>query len=214
MKPFFTINENQNHLHFHFLFPSSSTKMSQSLIPFTLSLLTALSLTSPATGTLSKPPNSSPFKLGTEKLSHFQFFWHDIQSGPNPTSINIIKPPLNTPPATGFGAVNMIDDPLTESPENDSRVLGRAQGFYGLASRDEIGLVMVMNFVFVTGRYNGSTLTVLGRNPVLQKTREMPVIGGTGLLRFARGYVQATTYTFNTQTRDAIVKYNVYVLHY
>lgn len=110
--------------------------------------------------------------------------------------------------------MNMIDNPLTDKPENDSKMLGRAQGFYGLASQEEMGLVMVMNFLFMTGRYNGSTLTVLGRNPVMQKVREMPVIGGTGLFRFARGYVQANTHTLNPQTRDAVVKYNVYVLHY
>ncbi|KAI3688242.1 hypothetical protein L1987_81953 [Smallanthus sonchifolius] len=182
--------------------------MAHFLLPFTLSLL---SLTSPAT---TKPATTTPFKLGAEKLSHFQFYWHDIQSGSNPTSIGIVKPPPNTPAATGFGTVNMIDDPLTEKPENSSQMLGRAQGFYGLASQEEMGLIMVMNFVFMTGRYNGSTLTVLGRNPVAQKVREMPVIGGTGLFRFARGYVQASTYSLNMQTRDAVVKYNVYVLHY
>lgn len=108
----------------------------------------------------------------------------------------------------------MIDNRLTDKPEHNSSLLGRAQGFYGLASQEEIGLLMVMNFVFTTGRYNGSTLTVLGRNPVSQKVREIPVIGGTGLFRFARGYAQASTYSLNMQTRDAVVKYSVYVLHY
>ncbi|MFS8005636.1 putative dirigent protein [Helianthus anomalus] len=188
--------------------------MATFLLPFTLSLLTTLSLTSPATGTTPKTSNPNPIKLGTEKLSHFQFYWNDIQSGPNPTSISIVKPPPTTTSATGFGTVNMIDNPLTDKPDNNSQILGRAQGFYGLSSQEEIGLLMAMNFVFTTGRYNGSTLTVLGRNAVLQKVREMPVIGGTGLFRFARGYVQASTHTLNMQTRDAIVKYNVYVLHY
>ncbi|KAD4384216.1 hypothetical protein E3N88_24384 [Mikania micrantha] len=188
--------------------------MAQFIIPFTLSLLTTLSLTSPATGTFWKSANTSPFNLGAEKLSHFQFYWHDIQSGSNPTSISIVKPPPTISSSTGFGTVNMIDDLLTERPENKSRILGRAQGFYGLSSQEELGLLMVMNFVFITGRYNGSTLTVLGRNPVMQKVREMPVIGGTGLFRFARGYVQASTYSLNMQTGDAVIKYHVYVLHY
>lgn len=108
----------------------------------------------------------------------------------------------------------MIDDPLTIKPENGSKMLGRAQGFYGMVSQEEHVLLMGMTFVFTTGRYGGSTLTVLGRNPVFQKVREMPVIGGTGLFRFARGYVQVTTHSFNMQTRDAIVRYNVCVMHY
>ncbi|KAI3823197.1 hypothetical protein L1987_04630 [Smallanthus sonchifolius] len=183
---------------------------------FTLSLLTAMSVTSPATATFWKTVKTRPFKLGTTKLSHFQFFWHDTQSGSNPTSINIVKPPpINTTFPTGFGIVNVIDDPLTDKPElNGSRMLGRAQGFYGLVSQEEHALLMGMTFVFSTGRYSGSTLTVLGRNPVFQRVREMPVIGGTGLFRFARGYVKATTYTLNTKTRDVIVRYNVCVLHY
>ncbi|KAK1429083.1 hypothetical protein QVD17_11283 [Tagetes erecta] len=188
--------------------------MAKITFSFTLTLLTTLFLTSLATETFLNSANGTPFKLGTEKLSHFQFYWHDTQSGSNPTSITIVKPPPPVSPTTGFGTVNMIDNPLTDKPENGSKLLGRAQGFYGLASQEEMGLLMAMNFVFVTGRYNGSTLTVLGRNPVSQKVREMPVIGGTGLFRFARGYVQATTYTSNAQTRDAVVKYNVYVLHY
>ncbi|GKB67428.1 dirigent protein 22-like protein [Tanacetum coccineum] len=108
----------------------------------------------------------------------------------------------------------MIDDALTEKPERNSKLLGRAQGFYGQASLQEPGLLMAMNFVFSTGKYNGSTLSILGRNAVFHKVREMPVIGGSGLFRFARGYVQASTHTFDMKTGDACVEYNVYVLHY
>ncbi|KAL6203972.1 hypothetical protein ACLB2K_021242 [Fragaria x ananassa] len=67
---------------------------------------------------------------------------------------------------------------------------------------------------FGAGKYNGSTITVLGRNSALNKVREMQVIGGSGLFRFARGYVEARTHTFTPSTGDAIVEYNCYVLHY
>ncbi|KAL8240013.1 hypothetical protein R6Q59_013368 [Mikania micrantha] len=86
--------------------------------------LSLFSLTSPATGTFWKSANISLFNLGTEKLSHFQFYWHDIQSGSNLISISIVKPPPTISSSTGFGTVNMIDDLLTE---NNSRILGRAQ---------------------------------------------------------------------------------------
>ncbi|XP_071733275.1 dirigent protein 22-like [Rutidosis leptorrhynchoides] len=190
--------------------------MAHSLLPFTLHLHIILSLTFIANGTFWKLNKPGPIKLGIEKLSHFQFYWHNTQNRSNPTSINIVKPPLNNVSlTTGFGLVNMIDDPLTERPGIESRMLGRAQGFYGQASQKEIGLLMAMNFVFTTGRYNGSTLMVLlGRNPVVQKVREMPVIGGTGLFRFARGYVEASTYNLDMRAGNVIVKYHVYVLHY
>ncbi|CAN1144351.1 Dirigent protein 22 [Linum perenne] len=60
---------------------------------------------------------------------------------------------------------------------------------------------MAMNFAFVEGKYNGSTLSVLGRNAV-------------GVFRFARGYAKAKTRVFDLKTGDAVVEYNVYVFHY
>ncbi|KAF3444428.1 hypothetical protein FNV43_RR14120 [Rhamnella rubrinervis] len=147
-----------------------------------------------------------------EKLSHFRFYWHDIYSGRNPTAMPII--PASNASKTGFGGVSMIDDPLTQGPELTSKLLGRAQGFYAQASLQEVGLLMAMNFVFVTGKYNGSTISILGRNPVFNKVRELPVIGGSGLFRFARGYAQASTHKFTPGTGDATVEYNVYLLHY
>ncbi|KAI3511680.1 hypothetical protein L1887_18837 [Cichorium endivia] len=183
-----------------------------------LPLLLAFSQTFPATGadsTFVQSVKQNPMKLRTEKLSHFRFYWHDIVTGPNPTVLNIVKPlPKNKTSPTIFGLINMIDDPLTEKPEVDSKLLGRAQGLYGLASQEEAALLMAMNFVFSTGKYNGSTLTILGRNSIYQKVREMPVIGGSGLFRFARGYVQASTHFQNDTTGDAIVEYNVHVMHY
>ncbi|KAL2540832.1 Dirigent protein 19 [Abeliophyllum distichum] len=149
-----------------------------------------------------------------EKLTHFRVYWHDIISGKNPTSIRVVNPPSNVAASSGFGMVSMIDNPLTTGPELSSKMVGRAQGFYALASQEEIGLLMTMNFVFAEGKYNGSTITVMGRNAVFNKVREMPVIGGSGLFRFARGYVQARTHTFDLKSGDATVEYNVYVLHY
>ncbi|KAF5725510.1 dirigent protein 22-like [Tripterygium wilfordii] len=151
--------------------------------------------------------------LKKEKLSHFRFYWHDIISGKNPTSVSVVKSPSKTS-KTSFGAIAMIDDALTLGPKLSSKLVGRAQGFYALAAQGEVGLLMAMNFAFIEGKYNGSTITILGRNTVFSKVREMPVIGGSGLFRFARGYVQASTYMFNQTTGDAIVKYNVYVMHY
>uniref|UniRef100_A0A6N2LMC6 Dirigent protein n=1 Tax=Salix viminalis TaxID=40686 RepID=A0A6N2LMC6_SALVM len=151
--------------------------------------------------------------LKKEKLSHFKLYWHDILTGPNPSAIQVVPPPSNTS-RTAFGLVRMIDNPLTLGPEMSSKMVGRAQGFYAQASQEDIGLLMAMNFAFIEGKYNGSTITVLGKNSVLSTVREMPVIGGSGLFRFARGYVQARTQKFDVATGDATVEYNVYVFHY
>ncbi|KAI5392136.1 Dirigent protein 3, partial [Lathyrus oleraceus] len=149
-----------------------------------------------------------------EKLSQFRFYWHDILSGKNPSSITVVPPPLKLNTTTAFGSVRMIDNPLTLGPELSSKLVGKAQGFYASASQAELGLLMAMNFAFIEGKYNGSSITILGRNPALNKVREMPVVGGSGLFRFARGYAQATTYSFDYKSGDACVEYNVYVFHY
>ncbi|KAB2627453.1 dirigent protein 22-like [Pyrus ussuriensis x Pyrus communis] len=70
-----------------------------------------------------------------------------------------------------------------------------------------------MNLVFVEGKYKGSSISVLGRNPVMNDVREMPIVGGRELFRSARGYVLAHTVWFAPNTGDAIFEYNVFVSH-
>ena len=190
--------------------PISKTQLTVLFLLFTLALVFAVGS---AEDGFVRAMDRKLSGLRKEKFSHFRFYWHDIYSGLNPTAMSIIQPPANKS-KNGFGSISVIDDPLTEGPELSSKLLGKAQGFYGLASQDEVALLMAMNFHFVQGKYNGSTITILGRNPVFNKVREMPVIGGSGLFRFARGYVHASTYKFDPSNGDAVVEYNVYVLHY
>ncbi|OIV95467.1 hypothetical protein TanjilG_06929 [Lupinus angustifolius] len=158
----------------------------------------------------------SPTLLGLrkEKLSHLHFYFHDILSGPKPTAVNVAQARMTNKSSTGFGLVMMADDPLTSGPEPDSKLVGKAQGIYASAAQDELGLLMVMNFAFTEGKYNGSTLSVLGRNTVFSVVREIPIVGGSGVFRFARGYAHAKTHTLDLKTGDAVVEYNVYVFHY
>ena len=158
----------------------------------------------------------SPKKLGLhkEKLTHIHFYFHDIVSGRNPTAVRVAEAESTNSSKTGFGLVAVMDDPLTVGPEPNSKQVGRAQGLDSSASQSDAGLLMVLNYVFTEGKFNGSTLSVLGRNAVFSAVREMPIIGGSGVFRFARGYAQARTHTFNLTSGDAVVEYNLYVLHY
>lgn len=107
----------------------------------------------------------------------------------------------------------MMDNALTEGPELSSKEVGRAQGLFGLASIHDRGMVMLINFVFTEGKCKGSTLSMLGRNPVEDTVREMPIVGGTGVFRFARGYAVAKSlWTISTQ-EHFVVEYNVTVSH-
>ncbi|KAJ0027864.1 hypothetical protein Pint_36366 [Pistacia integerrima] len=159
----------------------------------------------------------SPSSLGLkkQKLTHLHFYFHDFITAKHPTTLQIVQPATtNNSSSTSFGSVWVMDDPLTIAPELSSKLVGRAQGFYGSASQSEFGFLMVLNFAFTGGKFNGSTLSVLGRNTIFSAVREMPIVGGSGVFRFARGYAQAKTHTVDLNTRNAVVEYNVYVLHY
>ncbi|XP_062182840.1 dirigent protein 22-like [Phragmites australis] len=149
-----------------------------------------------------------------EKETHLRVYWHDVVSGPNATVVQVAEGPSSNASATGFGTVIVIDDPLTEGPNlTSSRLIGRAQGMYVSAGKDSLSLLMAMNFVFVDGAYNGSSVAIVGANPAERTIREMPVVGGTGAFRLARGYCQARTHWFDAKTGDATVEYNVYIRH-
>ncbi|KAL0356599.1 UNVERIFIED_CONTAM: Dirigent protein 23 [Sesamum calycinum] len=149
-----------------------------------------------------------------EKVTKLHFYFHDIVSGKNPSAITVAQSNSSLHSPTMFGVIRMMDDALTVGPEPDSKIIGRAQGIYGSASLEEIGLLMTLNYVFTHGKYNGSTLSVLGHNPILHKYREMPIVGGSGVFRLARGIATANTVWFNATSQDAVVEYNVIVLHY
>ncbi|KAI4311567.1 hypothetical protein MLD38_036452 [Melastoma candidum] len=124
------------------------------------------------------------------------------------------RPPSSNSSTTLFGVVFVMDDPLTVSPDNTSKVVGRAQGVSASASQKDVSLLLAFNFFFTEGKYNGSMLSVLWRNAPLEDLRELPILGGSGLFRFAQGYAHARTHYLDIVTGDAIVKYDVYVLHY
>ena len=153
------------------------------------------------------------FDFGPKRKTHLHFFFHDVVAGPNATAVVIARGPTWNTTTGGFGQIVMIDDALTEGPNRSSKVIGRAQGLYAFADLDKIGLLMTLNYYFTDGVYSGSTLAILGRNSVFEKRREMAVVGGTGYFRLAKGYAVAKTVSFNTSSVDAVVEYDVYVVH-
>ncbi|KAI4297734.1 hypothetical protein L6164_037606 [Bauhinia variegata] len=153
------------------------------------------------------------FKRGKQSKTTLKFFFHDTLSGKNPTAIRVAQPLQPYQSSTFFGVMMMTDDPLTVTSDPKSKLVGRAQGFYGSAGQEEIALLMAMSLSFTDGVYNGSTISVLGKNPIMNPVRELPVVAGTGLFRMARGYAIANTRWYDATTGDAIVAYNVTLFH-
>lgn len=153
-------------------------------------------------------------KLGLLKVSHLHFYFHDLLVGTNVTAVDVASAPSTNSSFTQFGMVRVMDDWLTEGPEATSKMVGRAQGIYVSSAKEKVQLLMVTTFVFESGKYNGSTLAMVGKNAVLDEVREMPIVGGSGLFRLAQGYALARTHTFDLKSGNAVVEYNVSVLHY
>ncbi|KAK9690801.1 hypothetical protein RND81_09G155100 [Saponaria officinalis] len=152
-------------------------------------------------------------KTGKTRSTTLQFYFHDTVSGKTPTVIPVAQPTHSTRYPSGFGMLMMADDPLTTGTDLKTKMVGRAQGLYGSACQDEVGLIMVLSYNFIDGPYNGSSISIMGRNSVMHPVREMPVVGGTGLFRMARGYALAHTFSFDLKTGDAIVGYNITIVH-
>ncbi|KAF8365043.1 hypothetical protein HHK36_032953 [Tetracentron sinense] len=62
--------------------------------------------------------------------------------------------------------------------------------------------------------YNGSTLEIQGADLFFLKYREVSVVSGTGKFRFARGYALLDTAFIDIPNSNAIVRWNLTVLHY
>ncbi|KAI3855829.1 hypothetical protein MKX03_017618 [Papaver bracteatum] len=87
-----------------------------------------------------------PYEMGMEKMTRLHFYLHENITGDYPTAFKI-APGANIS-ATRFGELYMMDNPLTEGPDPNSRLVGRAQGLYGSSEMNELSLIMGVSLVF------------------------------------------------------------------
>lgn len=185
----------------------------EKLIIFACILLLAVHTTPANSAYYTRSEAYNPVQL---KKTHLHFFLHDTLSGKNPSAVQIAGPKSitdkNNP--TPFGTVFAIDDLLTEGPEATSKVIGNAQGMYISSSQGKnLTLVMYVDLGFTEGRLKGSSLSVFSRNPVTESHREMAVVGGRGVFRRAEGTVFVKTHFLNYTNGDAVLEYDVEVVH-
>ncbi|CAI9769034.1 unnamed protein product [Fraxinus pennsylvanica] len=146
-----------------------------------------------------------------EKVTKLHFYLQDLIGGPNKTVYTVAKSELTDSLPSLFGRVLVLDNLITAGPEPDSKKVGRLQGTVGLSDLHEASLVMLVNVIFTDGKYNGSTLSILGRNPLTEKDREISVVGGTGVFRMARGYIITRTHSYDGTL--GVYEYTVFVSH-
>ncbi|XP_016474632.1 dirigent protein 22-like [Nicotiana tabacum] len=150
----------------------------------------------------------------TEKMTKLHFYFHDTVTAKKPSAIQIAQANITFQSPTLFGLLRMFDNSMTVQPDPNSKEIGRAEGIYGSASFEDIELLMTLNLVFTKGKYNGRTLSILGHNRIFHEYRELPIVGGSGVFRLARGIATAKTFWASNATQNAIVEYHVVVLHY
>ncbi|KAG8368093.1 hypothetical protein BUALT_Bualt15G0009400 [Buddleja alternifolia] len=149
-----------------------------------------------------------------EKLTKLRFYVQDMVGGESPTVWKVAQSNLTDILPSAFGLVSVLDNLVTSGPELDSGEIGRIQGIIGLSDFHEKALVMLVNLVFTQGRYNGSTLSILGRNSLDAELREVSIVGGTGAFRMARGYAITSTYAVDEAHTHGVIQYDVVVYHY
>lgn len=154
---------------------------------------------------LSSPPPSVVLAADDDGTTHLHFFMHDVVTGSNPTAVQVIKGAgSSVVPGLAFGDTTVIDDALTDGPSaSSSRLVGRAQGTYMLASLTEPVLAVSMTVALTAGAYNGSAVVIVGRDDVSAGVRELAVVGGTGAFRRATGHVLWRT--ARMESRDHMV---------
>lgn len=150
----------------------------------------------------------------TEKVARLQLYVQDIKAGPNKTVWDVARSNITCHSATDFGLVRVMDNKITAGPDYDSEEVGRAQAIIAFTDMQETAITMNFNFYLKTGKYSGSTLSVVGRQSLSlnEVNREMPIVGGTGVFRMARGYAICNTY-LNKDTY-IVLEYTLYVFYH
>ncbi|XP_057796433.1 dirigent protein 1-like [Salvia miltiorrhiza] len=151
--------------------------------------------------------------LHNQKLTKIHFYAQDLSGGPNGTVHELARAAVSTDEPFSYGKMYVVDDALTAGPGRGSGDVGRAQGIFTSADMKTTAMAMNFNIVFTSGEYNGSTLSIAGRNQVLDRQRRLAVVGGTGVFRFTRGHAVINAYS-TTVGEDSslylVIEYFIY----
>jgi len=94
-----------------------------------------------------------------------------------------------------FGDVVVFDDPVTLDNHLHSPAIGRAQGMYLYDKKEVFTAWLAFSLVFNSTEHQGS-INFVGADPLMNKTRDVSVVGGTGDFFMARGIATLMTDAF------------------
>ncbi|KAL1195426.1 Dirigent protein 14 [Cardamine amara subsp. amara] len=125
---------------------------------------------------------------------HFVFYFHNIaydeDNAANATSSTILNPMgLGD---FSFGKLVIVDNPVTMDQNYLSKPVARAQGFFFYTGKTNFNSWVSWTLVFNSTQHKG-TMTIMGANPIMESTRVLSIVGGTGDFLMTRGIAMFTT---------------------
>uniref|UniRef100_A0A7N0SYE4 Dirigent protein n=1 Tax=Kalanchoe fedtschenkoi TaxID=63787 RepID=A0A7N0SYE4_KALFE len=153
-------------------------------------------------------------KLKKTEMTFYMHDWETPTKEENVTNVIIAGKPKTEWDVLTFGSLNAFDDALTAAIDRGSAELGRAHGVYVNTALDGSDLHMMVSFLFTNRAYNGSTIEIRGANRLLQASREVSIVSGTGRFRLARGWASIESASLDFPKSNAVLRWNLTVFHY
>ncbi|KAI5595193.1 hypothetical protein BDE02_03G121800 [Populus trichocarpa] len=133
----------------------------------------------------------------------FVLYFHDIlyngKNAANATSAIVAAPEgANLTILAGqnhFGNIIVFDDPITLDNNLHSPPVGRAQGMYIYDTKNTFTSWLGFTFALNSTQHQG-TISFIGADPILVKSRDISVVGGTGDFFMHRGIATIGTDAF------------------
>lgn len=139
----------------------------------------------------------------------------------SPNLLNPLQPNSPLPGAGASGAgqglglgtssnygVIVIEDPLTEGPDESSALVGKGEGYYMPSPQDPKTLLMTFIAKFEEGsEYEGGSIEFSGEDNTALSQREIAVVGGSGKFQDAKGH--AVIETISNSPEATVLKFTV-----
>ncbi|WCJ26411.1 Disease resistance-responsive (dirigent-like protein) family protein [Euphorbia peplus] len=143
-----------------------------------------------------KPKNYKPCK---ELVLYFHDILYNGYNSNNATSA-IVGAPQGAnltilAPQNHFGNLVVFDDPITLDINLHSSPVGRAQGLYIYDTKNTFTAWLGFSFVLNSTQHQG-TINFVGADPIMMKSRDISVVGGTGDFFMHRGIATIMTDAF------------------
>ncbi|AEE82984.1 Dirigent protein 14 [Arabidopsis thaliana] len=121
---------------------------------------------------------------------HLHDIAYDGDNAANATSAAIVNP-LGLGDFS-FGKFVIMDDPVTMDQNYLSKPVARVQGFFCYHGKATYDAWIAWTVVFNSTQHKGA-FTIMGENPFMEPTRDLPIVGGTGDFIMTRGIATLTT---------------------